>query len=92
MSFKNCHRYFSSEKVEPTEEEIQAKLKKEVEEYYSQYEDEYYEMAEEEGEWILPEEESFSVSLERGKSGVFDLEDLVEFLKAEKAIDLCCIR
>lgn len=66
------------------------KLQKDVAEYYSQYEDEYYEV-DEDAEWVVPEEETFPISLERGKHGVFDPEELVEFLKSERGLNICCI-
>ncbi len=71
--------------------ETQKKLDS-ITEYYSQFQEDYEEDDDGCVEWIVPQEETFSISTERGETGVFDVEELVEFLREEKAMDICCIR
>ncbi|KAG5666257.1 hypothetical protein PVAND_007293 [Polypedilum vanderplanki] len=66
-------------------EEERARRMKQIEEGISE-EDEQQEQSE-----SIPSIYA-DLNLERGKTGVFDIEDLVELLKKENAIDLCVIK
>lgn len=70
----------------------------EILEYYAQYEKELaaggYKDPDDENLLRTDEDrtgKAASLNLARGKTGVFDLGDLVELLRSEKALDVCCI-
>jgi len=79
---------------EKTDDPPQEKQLIDVTEYYSQYIKEYEQGGfkdEESVQWEL-RKEKLNISRSRGETNVIDLEELVEFLRAERVKDICTIR
>lgn len=73
----------------------------EIMEYYSQYEKELmeggYQDPDVEEQWLKSGDsaeaaEIYPISLERGREGVFDVEEMVQVLKHQKVLDVCCVK
>lgn len=64
----------------------------EVMDYYAQYEKEYEKLAEAKVVEIPEEIDQPPLELPRGRTGVFDLPELVELLHQLKAVDICVIQ
>lgn len=63
-----------------------------VTDYYSQYIEEYYSPVTSDVASIPVVDTTPAISLMHGKSGVFDVHELVELLRSERALDIVCIR